>query len=284
FDAILEALTNQKVHLDADNLLPCHYLQSDIRKSSRDLNHNSFVGQIDPKKGTRTIVARNKLSSKVHQLADALVRGEVIHRIGNASTAVANLRHLWHRLDVSLSVKGRVYTAVVRSIMDQKRGPYAQRTNGRCQCVLSSSDRENLKHNHIFSNRICPRQECMKCLSNHILCTSKSSVVVGYRTRMHKFNASTQNLRGSPVNLHSSKKSTMRMIHTRRQPVSLLVCVHLQRDPYKWKPSTGALYGYRIRIENHHSCASDINSGDFRPTVVSGSRNSYIMRATLLTL
>ncbi|KAG5454585.1 hypothetical protein CSKR_105489 [Clonorchis sinensis] len=202
FDAILEALTNQKVHLDADNLLPCHYLQSDIRKSSRDLNHNSFVGQIDPKKGTWTIVARNK----------------------------------------------------------------------------------NLKHNHIFSNRICPRQECMKCLSNHILCTSKSSVVVGYRTRMHKFNASTQNLRGSPVNLHSSKKSTMRMIHTRRQPVSLLVCVHLQRDPYKWKPSTGALYGYRIRIENHHSCASDINSGDFRPTVVSGSRNSYIMRATLLTL
>ena len=46
-----------------------------------------------------------------------LAGDEIISRIGKARAAFANLRHLWRRRDVSLSVKGRDCTAVVGSIL-----------------------------------------------------------------------------------------------------------------------------------------------------------------------
>ena len=46
-----------------------------------------------------------------------LAKEEVTQRIAKASAAFANLRHLWRRRDISLSIKGRVYNAAVRSIL-----------------------------------------------------------------------------------------------------------------------------------------------------------------------
>ena len=45
------------------------------------------------------------------------IKNEISSRIGKARAAFANLRHLWRRPDVSLSIKGRVYNAAVRSIL-----------------------------------------------------------------------------------------------------------------------------------------------------------------------
>jgi hypothetical protein len=45
------------------------------------------------------------------------VKDEIASRIGRARAAFANLRHLWRRRDISLSVKGRVYNAAVRSVL-----------------------------------------------------------------------------------------------------------------------------------------------------------------------
>ena len=45
------------------------------------------------------------------------VKTEITSRIGKARAAFANLRHLWRRPDVSLSIKGRVYNAAVRSTL-----------------------------------------------------------------------------------------------------------------------------------------------------------------------
>jgi hypothetical protein len=45
------------------------------------------------------------------------IADEVSARIAKARSAFANLRHLWRRKDVRLSIKGRVYNACVRSIL-----------------------------------------------------------------------------------------------------------------------------------------------------------------------
>jgi len=42
---------------------------------------------------------------------------EISLRIAKARLAFANLRHLWRRRDISLSIKGRVYCAAVRSVL-----------------------------------------------------------------------------------------------------------------------------------------------------------------------
>ena len=42
---------------------------------------------------------------------------EITSRIARARTAFANLRHLWRRRDIRLSLKGRVYNAAVRSVL-----------------------------------------------------------------------------------------------------------------------------------------------------------------------
>jgi len=49
--------------------------------------------------------------------AGGLAGNEISLRIGKARAAFLQLRHLWHRRDVSLSVKGRVYSAAVRPIL-----------------------------------------------------------------------------------------------------------------------------------------------------------------------
>ena len=42
---------------------------------------------------------------------------EISQRIAKARVAFGNLRHLWHRRDISLSLKGRVYNASIRSVL-----------------------------------------------------------------------------------------------------------------------------------------------------------------------
>ena len=46
-----------------------------------------------------------------------LSKKEVTQRIAKASAAFANHRHLWRHRDLSLSIKGSVYNAVVRPIL-----------------------------------------------------------------------------------------------------------------------------------------------------------------------
>ncbi|KAH9590491.1 Presequence protease, mitochondrial, variant 3 [Schistosoma haematobium] len=46
-----------------------------------------------------------------------LVCDEISARIQKARLAFANLRHLWHRLDIRLPTKGRVCCAAVRSVL-----------------------------------------------------------------------------------------------------------------------------------------------------------------------
>ncbi|VDP80158.1 unnamed protein product [Schistosoma mattheei] len=46
-----------------------------------------------------------------------MVSDETSSRIRKARLAFANLRHLWRRRDIRLSVKGRVYCAAVRSVL-----------------------------------------------------------------------------------------------------------------------------------------------------------------------
>ncbi|VDP51062.1 unnamed protein product, partial [Echinostoma caproni] len=45
------------------------------------------------------------------------ITDEMSARIQKARLAVANLRHLWPRRDIRLSVKGRVYAAIVRPVL-----------------------------------------------------------------------------------------------------------------------------------------------------------------------
>lgn len=45
------------------------------------------------------------------------IEDEVTNRIAKARGALANLRHLWRRSDISLALKGRVYSAAVRSTL-----------------------------------------------------------------------------------------------------------------------------------------------------------------------
>ncbi|CAH8560679.1 unnamed protein product [Dicrocoelium dendriticum] len=49
--------------------------------------------------------------------ADGTINKEVSLRIAKARSAFVNLRHLWHRRDVSFSLKGRIYSASVRSVL-----------------------------------------------------------------------------------------------------------------------------------------------------------------------
>ncbi|GAA28641.2 conserved oligomeric Golgi complex subunit 4 [Clonorchis sinensis] len=67
-----------------------------------------------------------------------LAGDEIISRIEKVRAAFASLRHLWYRRNVSLSVKGRVTLRWCDPycFMDQRVGPYAQRTYGRCQCLI----------------------------------------------------------------------------------------------------------------------------------------------------
>ncbi|KER21178.1 hypothetical protein T265_10433 [Opisthorchis viverrini] len=61
-----------------------------------------------------------------------------ISRIGKTRVAFANLRHLWRRRDGSLSVKGGAYIACdPYCFVDQRLGSYAQKTYGRCQCLIT---------------------------------------------------------------------------------------------------------------------------------------------------
>ncbi|VDP27825.1 unnamed protein product [Schistosoma margrebowiei] len=48
---------------------------------------------------------------------NGLVSDEISARIRKARLAFANLRHLWRRRDIRLSIKGRVYCAVVHSVL-----------------------------------------------------------------------------------------------------------------------------------------------------------------------
>ena len=48
---------------------------------------------------------------------NGLVSDEISARIQKARLAFANLRHLWRRRDIRLSIKGRVYCAAVRSVL-----------------------------------------------------------------------------------------------------------------------------------------------------------------------
>ncbi|VDP90633.1 unnamed protein product [Echinostoma caproni] len=45
------------------------------------------------------------------------ITDEVSARIKKARLAFANLKHLWRRRDIRLSVKGRVYAAAVRPVL-----------------------------------------------------------------------------------------------------------------------------------------------------------------------
>ncbi|CAI2737955.1 unnamed protein product, partial [Dicrocoelium dendriticum] len=49
--------------------------------------------------------------------ADGTINKEVSLRIAKARSAFVNLRHLWRRRDVSFTLKGRVYSASVRSVL-----------------------------------------------------------------------------------------------------------------------------------------------------------------------
>ena len=46
-----------------------------------------------------------------------LDKEEVTQRIAKARAAFTNLQHIWCRHDISLSLKGRVYNAVVRPVL-----------------------------------------------------------------------------------------------------------------------------------------------------------------------
>ncbi|VDO68553.1 unnamed protein product [Schistosoma margrebowiei] len=46
-----------------------------------------------------------------------MVSDEISARIRKARLAFANLRHLWRRRDIRLSIKGRLYCAAVRSVL-----------------------------------------------------------------------------------------------------------------------------------------------------------------------
>ena len=46
-----------------------------------------------------------------------MLSDEISARIQKARLAFANLRHLWRRRDIHLSIKGRVYCAAVRSVL-----------------------------------------------------------------------------------------------------------------------------------------------------------------------
>ncbi|VDP57017.1 unnamed protein product, partial [Schistosoma mattheei] len=48
---------------------------------------------------------------------NGLVSDEISARIRKDRLAFANLRHLWRRRDISLSIKGRVYCAAVHSVL-----------------------------------------------------------------------------------------------------------------------------------------------------------------------
>ena len=49
--------------------------------------------------------------------AEGLVGNELSFRIMKARATFSNMQHLWRRRDVSLSVKGRVYSSAVRSVL-----------------------------------------------------------------------------------------------------------------------------------------------------------------------
>ncbi|VDP71320.1 unnamed protein product [Schistosoma mattheei] len=48
---------------------------------------------------------------------NGLVSDEISARIRKARLVFANLRHLWRRPDIRLSIKGRIYCAAVRSVL-----------------------------------------------------------------------------------------------------------------------------------------------------------------------
>ena len=47
-------------------------------------------------------------------MRDGSIAEEISARIARAQAAFLNMRHLWHRRDISLTTKGRVYNATVR--------------------------------------------------------------------------------------------------------------------------------------------------------------------------
>ncbi|CAH8565351.1 unnamed protein product [Heterobilharzia americana] len=55
------------------------------------------------------------LGSKINP--GGLVADEISAKIQKARLAFANLRHLWRRRDIRLSIKGHVYCTAVRSVL-----------------------------------------------------------------------------------------------------------------------------------------------------------------------
>ncbi|VDP02216.1 unnamed protein product [Schistosoma mattheei] len=85
----------------------CKFLLQDWSASTPELRiGNDVVGRVDNSTYLGGLISRNEL-----------VSAEISAWIRKALLAFANLRHLWRRRDIRLSIKGRVYCAAVRSVL-----------------------------------------------------------------------------------------------------------------------------------------------------------------------
>ncbi|KAH9582966.1 hypothetical protein MS3_00007543 [Schistosoma haematobium] len=87
--------------------LKCKLLLQDWSASTPELRIGSeVVERVDNFTYLGSLISPNEL-----------VSDEISTRIRKARLAFANLRHLWRRRDIRLSIKGRVYCAAVRSVL-----------------------------------------------------------------------------------------------------------------------------------------------------------------------
>ncbi|KAH9591020.1 hypothetical protein MS3_00003469 [Schistosoma haematobium] len=92
-----------------DAFLPskCKLLLHDWPVSTPELRiGNEIVERVDNFTYLGSLISHN-----------GLVSDEISARIRKARLAFANLRHLWRRRNIRLSIKGRVYCAAVRSVL-----------------------------------------------------------------------------------------------------------------------------------------------------------------------
>ncbi|CAH8475908.1 unnamed protein product [Schistosoma mattheei] len=67
---------------------------------------------------------------------NGLVFDEIAARIRKARLAFANLRHLWRRRDIRLSIKGRVYCVAVRSVLLYGSETWRLRVEDTCKLLV----------------------------------------------------------------------------------------------------------------------------------------------------
>jgi hypothetical protein len=102
-------------------------------------------------------------------MAGGSVEEEISLRITKARLAFANLRHLWRRRDIRLSIKGRVYNATVRAVL-----LYG--------CETWSLRAEDVRRLSVFDNR-CLRSIARVWWRHHISNADVCQRVLGTNSR-----------------------------------------------------------------------------------------------------